>query len=43
MELSLAIQELGLHEASRIMIEFSAADSLENDLWFHLAHDSQRE
>lgn len=41
MELSLAIQELGLHEASMIMIGFSAADRLENNLWFHLAHDSQ--
>ena len=43
MELFLAIQELGLHEASGIMIGFSAADSIENDLWFHFAHDRQRE
>lgn len=43
MELFFAIQELGLHEASRIMIGFSVADSLENNLWFHLSHDSQRE
>lgn len=43
MEPSLVIQGLGLHEASGIVIGFSVANSLENNLWFHLAHDSQRE
>lgn len=42
-ELSLEIQELVFHEASLMMIELSVVNGLENNLWLHLAHDSQQE